>query len=81
MQVRRQYHFVVVGYVVMPEHIHLLITEPEIEILQNHASSEAAHRVSLRATRQTCCKTPGHPSCYDFRFSAMCHSTPAGSLR
>lgn len=29
-QVRQRYRFVVVGYVVMPEHIHLLITEPEI---------------------------------------------------
>jgi len=28
-QVRQQYRFVVVGYVVMPEHIHLLISEPE----------------------------------------------------
>ena len=28
-QVRRRYSFVVVGYVVMPEHIHLLISEPE----------------------------------------------------
>ncbi len=28
-QVRRRYHFVVVGYVVMPEHVHLLLTEPE----------------------------------------------------
>lgn len=27
--VRRRYDFVVVGYVVMPEHIHLLISEPE----------------------------------------------------
>ncbi|HET7206891.1 MAG TPA: transposase [Terriglobales bacterium] len=27
-QVRRRYHFVVVGYVVMPEHVHLLISEP-----------------------------------------------------
>jgi putative transposase len=27
--VRRRYHFVVVGYVVMPEHIHLLLSEPE----------------------------------------------------
>ena len=26
--VRRRYHFVVVGYVVMPEHVHLLIGEP-----------------------------------------------------
>ena len=29
-QVRERYRFVVIGYVVMPEHIHLLITEPEI---------------------------------------------------
>jgi putative transposase len=28
-QVRQRYGFVVVGYVVMPEHIHLLICEPE----------------------------------------------------
>lgn len=29
-QVRRRYRFVVVGYVVMPEHIHLLVSEPVI---------------------------------------------------
>jgi putative transposase len=28
-RVRRRYHFVVVGYVVMPEHVHLLFSEPE----------------------------------------------------
>jgi len=28
-EVRRKYRFVVHGYVVMPEHVHLLITEPE----------------------------------------------------
>ncbi|MGD0567121.1 MAG: transposase [Candidatus Sulfotelmatobacter sp.] len=28
-RVRRRYRFVVVGYVVMPEHIHLLMSEPE----------------------------------------------------
>lgn len=28
-QVRRRYHFVLVGYVVMPEHVHLLFREPE----------------------------------------------------
>src|SRR5271165_154729 len=28
-QVRRRYQFVVVGYVVMPEHIHLLMSEPK----------------------------------------------------
>jgi len=29
-QTRQKYRFVVVGYVVMPEHIHLLISEPEV---------------------------------------------------
>lgn len=29
-QTRRRYRFVVVGYVVMPEHVHLLITEPQV---------------------------------------------------
>ncbi|MGA7218884.1 MAG: transposase [Candidatus Sulfotelmatobacter sp.] len=29
-QTRERYRFVVVGYVVMPEHIHLLMTEPEV---------------------------------------------------
>jgi putative transposase len=28
-RVRRRYRFVVVGYVVMPEHLHLLVSEPE----------------------------------------------------
>lgn len=29
-QTRQKYRFVVVGYVVMPEHVHLLVTEPEV---------------------------------------------------
>src|SRR5450631_3777320 len=29
VQVRRRYGFVVIGYVVMPDHVHLLISEPE----------------------------------------------------
>jgi putative transposase len=28
-EVRRRYHFVVAGFVVMPEHVHLLVSEPE----------------------------------------------------
>ncbi len=28
-QARRKYRFVVYGYVIMPEHVHMLITEPE----------------------------------------------------
>jgi putative transposase len=29
-ETRRRYRFVVVGFVVMPEHVHLLLTEPEV---------------------------------------------------
>jgi REP-associated tyrosine transposase len=29
-QTRQRYRFVIVGYVVMPEHIHLLVAEPEV---------------------------------------------------
>jgi putative transposase len=29
-QTRKRYRFVVVGYVMMPEHIHLLLSEPEV---------------------------------------------------
>ncbi len=29
-QTRERYRFVVVGYVVMPEHVHLLLSEPEV---------------------------------------------------
>ena len=29
-QTRKRYRFVVVGYVMMPEHIHLLVSEPEV---------------------------------------------------
>ena len=31
-QVRRRYHFMVVGYVVMPEHVHLLWESPNVAI-------------------------------------------------
>jgi putative transposase len=29
-QIRRRYDFVIFGYVIMPEHVHLLMSEPEI---------------------------------------------------
>jgi len=32
-RVRRRYRLVVLGYVVMPEHVHLLVTEPQRETL------------------------------------------------
>ena len=36
---RKQYSFHVVGYVVMPEHVHLLLTEPPREILSKAIAS------------------------------------------
>ena len=32
-RVRRRYRLVVIGYVVMPEHVHLLVSEPQRETL------------------------------------------------
>src|SRR5579864_737270 len=32
-KVRRRYRLVVLGYVVMPEHVHLLVTEPQRDTL------------------------------------------------
>ena len=57
-QTRQRYDFVVVGYVVMPEHFHILIGEPEIgtpsTVLQV-VKQRFARRV-LRALRQRKCK-------------------------
>ena len=47
-EVRRKFDFVVCGYVVMPEHFHLLITEPRVRTdnLAPEARHSLAHRVS-----------------------------------
>ena len=37
-QVRAKYDFVVAGYVVMPEHVHLLISEPRVKKLRKNAN-------------------------------------------
>lgn len=49
-EVRCRYRFVVVGYVVMPEHVHLLINEPELgtpsvamQVLKQRSSRSIAH--------------------------------------
>lgn len=52
-QVRRQYGFSVTGYVVMPEHVHLLVSEPEQELLSRAIQSlkqALARRLSLHAS-------------------------------
>ena len=50
-QVRRKYDFVIVGYVVMPEHVHLLMSEPEIgtpslamQVLKQRTSRALRHK-------------------------------------
>ncbi len=47
-RVRRQYVFVVTGYVVMPEHVHLLVSEPRVEML-----SRALQALKLSAAVRT----------------------------
>jgi REP element-mobilizing transposase RayT len=42
-EVRRHYGMLVFGYVVMPEHVHLLLSEPEREVLST----------AIRATKQS----------------------------
>ncbi len=49
-QVRRWYGIYVIGYVVMPEHVHLLLTEPErstlaiaLQMLKQNSSHKVPH--------------------------------------
>jgi RHS repeat-associated protein len=39
-RVRRRYHFAVAGYVVMPEHVHLLVNEPQRALLSKTIQSQ-----------------------------------------
>jgi putative transposase len=50
-QVRSKYEFVVAGYVVMPEHFHLLIGEPHVAKL-SRAMQVLKQRVSLGCRRE-----------------------------
>ena len=49
-RVRRRYRFVVLGYVVMPEHVHLLVSEPQRETL-----STAIQALKLGVVRSIRC--------------------------
>ncbi len=59
-EVRQRYRFVVVGYVVMPDHIHLLISEPEkgdpSRVMQ--AIKQGFSRRVLKAVRKRRVATP-----------------------
>jgi len=53
-QTRQRYRFVVVGYVVMPEHFHLLVTEPEIgtpSTVMQVLKQRSAHALLPKKTR------------------------------
>ena len=58
-QTRQRYRFVVVGYVVMPEHVHLLISEPErrtpstvMQVLKQRTARSLLPRRKRRDPRQ-----------------------------
>jgi putative transposase len=53
-RVRRRYRFVVLGYVVMPEHVHLLVSEPQRETL-----SIAIQALKLGVVRSIRCSDRG----------------------
>ena len=59
-EARRKYRFVVHGYVVMPEHFHLLITEPELgdpAVVMKVVKQRFARRVNQRRRRISSAQT------------------------
>jgi putative transposase len=50
--IRIRYRFVVIGYVVMPEHVHLLISEPFISELTTGDPSKIVQAVKLSVSRR-----------------------------
>jgi putative transposase len=80
-QVRQRYDFVVVGYVVMPEHIHLLLGEPkrkDLSVVMQVLKQRVSRQVQQRRRRKQATSqlelwkppaTPPHfwqPRFYDF---------------
>ena len=58
-QARQRYRFVVVGYVVMPDHIHLLISEPErgtpstvMQVVKQRCARHLLHKHLLHKKRR-----------------------------
>ena len=67
--VRQRYGFCVFGYVLMPEHFHLLMSEPEIgspslalQVLKQRVAREVNHRHLLPTLSPTSGERMGHPS-------------------
>jgi len=71
-QVRQKYEFQVVGYVVMPEHIHLLIGEPDnesiavsMQVLKQRVSHQCLS-MARRLAQDTVPPAFWYPRSYDF---------------
>src|SRR5690242_10796501 len=75
-QVRRRYRFVVLGYVVMPEHVHLLLSEPDGQSLSvamqalklSFARRVLAEQKRRRNPRQAALFPPGPQHIWQARF-------------
>ena len=76
-QTRVRYRFVVVGYVVMPEHVHLLVSEPEIgnpstamQVLRQRTARALLPKKRRRDPRQRHLfgEEPSHGSFWQARF-------------
>ena len=72
-EVRRKYEFQVVGYVVMPEHIHLLIGEPDegsvavtMQVLKQRVSRQSLARGRSRFSEDAAPPSFWYPRSYDF---------------
>jgi putative transposase len=72
-EVRQKYEFQVVGYVVMPEHIHLLIGEPDdrsvavaMQVLKQRVSRQCRSSARSRLAEETAPPAFWHTRSYDF---------------
>jgi putative transposase len=70
-QVRRRYRFIVVGYVVMPEHFHMLVSEPQkvnlsvaMQVLKQRVSNKCLNRGRSKEKREL--PPFWYPRSYDF---------------
>ena len=64
-RVRRRYLFAVAGYVVMPEHVHLLVSEPKRVLL-----SKAIQALKLSVSVRSCERPFWQAHYYDFNISS-----------
>ncbi len=74
-QVRAQYDFVVAGYVVMPEHFHLLISEPRVgklsgvmQVLKQRVSRRCRGKKKRRANQMELWEDQRPPAFWQTRY-------------